>query len=298
MKSKSKVIFDPVAHTYTAPDGSILSGVTPIVAWMYPHTYDGISEDVLQRAAEYGTMVHKACEAADNGIAAADDFVADYLRIKAEAGLTTKANEYLIDDGRVASSIDVVAEDEQGGTWLLDIKTTSTLHRDMVRLQLSIYAAIAELQGIHATNIAAMWLPKPQYGKPALVPFSIIPAEVCASIIDAYLRKDEQAREVLRGELVETLPAEVLDAEAALCTIIRQQNEMAEQRKHIEAGLLELMHKYNVKKWETDHVVITRVLPSTRRTFDSKALKADQPVLYAMYEKETQTKESIKITLR
>ena len=294
----SKVTFDPIAHTYTTEDGRQLSGVTPIVAWIYPRTYDGISDEVLAKAAEYGTMVHRACEAADNGIVASDQFVQDYLNVKNAHGLSTLANELIIDNDKVASAIDVVAVDSFGDKWLLDIKTTSQLHNENVRLQLSIYAAIAAGMGIETSHIAALWLPKPQYGKPALVEYTRIPADICNRIIDAYLAQDNAAREELLPLLQETLPAEVIDAQRALVQIIKSQRMMEEQKKDIESRLLALMQEYNVKKWESDIMVITRVLPTTRTTIDTKALKANYPEIVKGYEKETTTKESIKITLR
>jgi len=296
--TKSKVTFDPIAHTYTTEDGRQLSGVTPIVSWMYPRTYDGISDEVLAKAAEYGTMVHRACEAADNGIIASDQFVQDYLNVKNAHGLSTLANELIIDNDKVASAIDVVAVDSFGDKWLLDIKTTSQLHNENVRLQLSIYAAIAAGMGIETSHIAALWLPRPQYGKPALVEYTRIPADICNRIIDAYLAQDNATREELLPLLQETLPAEVIDAQRALVQIIKSQKMMEEQKKDIESRLLALMQEYNVKKWESDALVITRVLPSTRTTIDTKALKADHPELVKEYEKTTTTKESIKITLR
>ena len=294
----SKVTFDPIAHTYTTEDGRTLSGVTPIVAWMYPRTYDGISDEVLAKAAEYGTMVHRACEAADNGIVASDQFVQDYLNVKNAHGLSTLANELIIDNDKVASAIDVVAVDSFGDKWLMDIKTTSQLHNENVRLQLSIYAAIAAGMGIETSHIAALWLPRPQYGKPALVEYTRIPADICNRIIDAYLAQDNAARDELLPLLQETLPAEVIDAQRALVQIIKSQKMMEEQKKDIESRLLALMQEYNVKKWESDALVITRVLPSTRTTIDTKALKADHPELVKEYEKTTTTKESLKITLR
>ena len=295
---KSDIIFNEEAHTYTAPDGRQLSGVTPIVAWYYPTTYEGISDEVLQAAADYGTKVHKACEAADAGIIGTDRYVQDYIDLKAQAGLTTIANEYLIDDGSVASKIDLIAKGPDCRTWLLDIKTTSQVHRENVRLQLSIYAAIGEAFGINADALGVVWLPKPQYGAPAIIPVSIIPADVCRRAITAYLNNDTEARAQILEELEEPLPAEVLDAEAALCNIIAQQKEMEEQRKRLEAGLLQLMQTHNVKKYETKKVVITRILSSTRKSVDTKRLQEDYPVLVEMYMKETKTKESIKITVR
>ena len=295
---QSKVIFDEAKHTYTAPDGRKLSGVTPIISWMYPTTYAGISDEVLRAAAEYGTMVHKACEAADNGIVASDDFVSQYLELKKDNNLYTIANEYLVDDGRIASSIDVVAEGKDG-IWLLDIKTTSSLHHENVRLQLSIYAYLAERFDIDAKRLAAVWIPRPQYGSPKLVEVSRIPSDICEEIITAYLDKDEEARErLLKAITTDTMPVEIRNAEVSVCHIIRNLKELEEQKKEIEARLLALMQEYNIKKYESENLVLTRVLPSKRVSIDTTRLKAEYPEIAKQLEKETTTKESIKITLR
>lgn len=295
---KSKVLFNAEEHTYTTADGRNLGGVTPIVAWMYPNTYASITREVLAKAANYGTMVHRACEAADNGIVAADDFVQSYVNIKKEAGLTTSANELIIDNDKVASAIDVVATDEDGKTWLLDIKTTSSLHYENVRLQLSIYAAMYEGMGGEVDRLAAIWLPKEQYGTPKLVPVNRIPADTCNAIIDAFLANDEDKREELLAAVADNVPAEVRDAEGALIQIITKQKQMEAQRKEIEDRLLELMQAHDVKKYESDRIAITRVLSSTRTSIDSKKLKAEYPEIAAACEKTTTTKESIKITIK
>ena len=62
---ESRVVFDNEHHTYTL-DGRELSGVTPIVKWLFPDTYKGIPQSVLDRAAEYGTLIHSKCELADS----------------------------------------------------------------------------------------------------------------------------------------------------------------------------------------------------------------------------------------
>ena len=58
------------------------------------------------------------------------------------------------------------------------------------------------------------------------------------------------------------------------------------------------MEKYGVKKFETDEVTFTYVAPTTRNTIDSKALKAEQPDIAALYTKTSNVKASVKITVK
>ena len=113
MKNKdlvtSGVRFDERTHTYDF-NGKPLRGVTPIVEWVFPRTYEGIPEHVLHRAAEYGSAVHKACELFDDcGVTMADyaDEVARYDALCKENGLKPIVSEYLVSDEQdIASSID------------------------------------------------------------------------------------------------------------------------------------------------------------------------------------------------
>ena len=71
---ESPVVFNPEHHTYDL-NGHQLSGVTPIIAWLFPDTYKGIPQSVLDNAANYGKMIHSKCELFDSlGIIPTDDF--------------------------------------------------------------------------------------------------------------------------------------------------------------------------------------------------------------------------------
>ena len=52
--NKSQVVFSELDHTYTL-DGKSLSGVTSILnRQLFADKYSGISDEVLNKAAEYG----------------------------------------------------------------------------------------------------------------------------------------------------------------------------------------------------------------------------------------------------
>ena len=70
--------------------------------------------------------------------------------------------------------------------------------------------------------------------------------------------------------------------------IEKKQEEMYEQIKV-------QMEQRGIKKFENDFISITYVEPTTRDTFDSKGLKADNPELYAQYLKEIEVKSSVRI---
>lgn len=167
--SLSSVVFNEVDHTYIY-NGSFLSGVTSLLhRTLFADKYRGISADVLAKAAAYGHNIHEQIELVDTlGVESQTPAVLAYLQMKADLNLTTLANEYLVSDEQyIASSIDIVFDD----LTLADIKTTSRLDMEYLSWQLSMYAYLFELQnpGLKVPRLLAIWLPKPQYGKPMIV---------------------------------------------------------------------------------------------------------------------------------
>lgn len=316
------VLFDEAAHTYTdSADGKVLGGVTPIVAWMFPQTYGGVPQAVLARAAERGHKVHEACQVADDFGILPDDAPSearDYLRLCKEHGMESIANEYLVWDGRdIASSIDVVARTggcADGEVVLLDIKTTSEVHHDNVRLQLSIYAFLFEMMNpaLKVRGLYVAWLPKPQYGQPALIETAPrVPSEDCREIIRAYLAGEDSApyRERLFPEAAAPpaapppagdapLPAEVRDAEAEIIRLETALRSMKEKKEKLQAGLLELMRENGVKRYETPQMVITYVAPSERERFDTKRLSFEHPDIYKEYLASSPVGDGVRIKIK
>ena len=110
LKVNKKVFFSDIVHCYLNDKGEELIGVTSL---MKKHglgaDYSGIPQDVLERAAERGSRVHRLLEDYDNGKAVED---CPILQSYKSLGLQVAASEYLISDNRtVASSIDKVLED-------------------------------------------------------------------------------------------------------------------------------------------------------------------------------------------
>ena len=307
---ESKVVFNKETHEYLL-NGKKLKGVTPIVAWVYPDTYKNIPESVLMKAAEYGSMVHSKCELADRvGIADCEP-VRDYLRIKEELGLVTVENEYLVSDNEnIASSIDVVLKDlnsEEGNTMdLADIKTTSSLHFECVRLQLSIYAYLFEKDnpGMKAGKLYAFWLPKPQYGKSRYYELKRISSGLIEKILEAYINGESNMlfAEMIESEVGENKASEKKEGELMsdeeveeLIRIKKAIADLKEKEAGINRDLMERLKASGEKKWGNDLVTVTLKAAGTRVTVDSKALKENYPEVYSECSKVSETAESIMV---
>lgn len=63
----SRLTFDPVEHRYFL-DGEEVPGVTSVLADVGITNYRFVNQEVLQRAARFGTAVHRATELWDKGV--------------------------------------------------------------------------------------------------------------------------------------------------------------------------------------------------------------------------------------
>ena len=111
--TQSTVVFNEVDHTYKYL-GRFLSGVTSLLhRTLFADKYNGIDPAVLAKAAAYGHNIHEQIELVDTlGVESRTPAVQSYLQMKADLGLTTLANEYLVSDEEyIASSIDIIFDD-------------------------------------------------------------------------------------------------------------------------------------------------------------------------------------------
>lgn len=74
--------------------------------------------------------------------------------------------------------------------------------------------------------------------------------------------------------------------------------ELEKQYKDAKQKLHDAMEEYDIKKFETDVVTITRILPGERKSFDSTRFKKDHPDLADEYQKVSKTKGSVRIKVK
>lgn len=292
MLNKSQVIFNEIDHTYFL-DGLQLSGVTSLLhRQLFRDKYNGIDSEILKKAAEYGSRIHQLIELHDSlGVENDNDTIKFYEDTKQRNGLKTLVNEYLVSDNRhIASSIDIVFDDFS----LCDIKTTSSLDREYVSWQLSVYAYLFEMQNpeLKCNRLYALWLPKLRYGKPALVEVERKPNEWIEALIEADRKGEQYALPAAATTEALIVSPDVVDE---IIAIDMQAKELADRRKQLQQGLLELMKVNNVKSFKTDGLQLIYKAPSTRISVDTKRLQERYPDIYTECLVEAQVKESLTI---
>lgn len=291
---ESGVIFNQEKHTYIL-NGKTLSGVTSLLnRQIFKDKYITVSDEILYRAAQRGSLIHETIELVDSlGIISKLDEVNAYLQLKKQHGLKTFCNEYLVSDNDyVASSIDIIFDDCS----LADIKTTSKLDKEYVRWQLSIYAYLFELQNPRkkAGRLYAIWLPKPQYGSPALIEVERIPSEV----VRALIATDKAGGQFILPSIAEesslTIAEEVVHE---VISISKQMRAFKQRYEELQTGLLNIMKEHNVKSFKSGDLTLIYKEPSVRKSIDTKLLESKYPDIFNELIKESPIKESLTIKI-
>lgn len=147
------VNFDEASHKYTGDitGREYISTTTLMKKFGISADYQNIPANVLQQAAVRGTNTHKAFEnyiksngtilAPVNGYGFTEVTQLDTLIKYNKINLTISESEKRIYDNHylVAGTIDWIYYDDLGNKIIADFKTTSSIHREAVSWQLSIY---------------------------------------------------------------------------------------------------------------------------------------------------------------
>jgi hypothetical protein len=168
------ITFYPDTHQYVV-DGVIVPSVSTILgATLFKKKYEGIPEEILNNARQFGTNVHKAIETGlDDDLTDAEYVVyLRYLKLIKERNLAPVKHEVIVHYGYdFAGTLDMLA---LWGEWesLGDIKTTSKLDIEYLSWQLSMY----ELAYCHLFDapqfekLFAIWLSKKNPAKLVEIP--------------------------------------------------------------------------------------------------------------------------------
>jgi len=298
MKTKkliySNVSFDPVEHIYTLPDGRQLFGITGLLnRQLYGgKKYDGVPNAILEAAAERGSKIHQevemfyaiGSEPFSKEAGAVVDKLKDRKIVEAE---------YLVsDEENFATAIDLIDSDFN----LYDIKTTAVLDENYTSWQLSICAYLFEIQNnfpakdlfaIHVRGEEVNIVPLPKHSKKEVEELL-----ACDLLEENYFQK-------LAEPVIKDLPLVQLNY---IENIIEKIENEAKTYKEMREEMLEVIYKKmeekDLKKIETNNMILTRVLPSESVTIDTKKLKEELPEIAEKYEKIIKKKGYVKITLK
>lgn len=293
-----RVTFIEESHQYFIGKKE-LKGVTgTLIKKAFPDTYKNIPESVLMKAAERGGLIHNTfetfCSIFDADLKQYPNPTEELLALHSMLvayDLHYVASEYLVTDGEnFASAIDGIFADNEGNIYLVDYKTTATLHYDNVSLQLSIYAKWFEEQNpdLKVKEIVCIWF---KNGQSKFQPLPRVADWQIDDLIAAYLADDaEYQYKVEVPEQFSALEQEYRLITARMDALKIKQDDLKEQ-------MMKMMEANKQKSIKTNIGSYSYVESTTKRTLDMKLFKEKYPNAYEKLTKVSISKPSIRIKL-
>ena len=308
----TRVEFFPLTHTYLLDGEKYLIGVTELMKNQnLSANYSFIDQEVLDHAADLGTQAHEAIESYCNGEATQDTPLIKSFR---KLGLDIIATEYLVTDYEVvASSIDLVAKVDDNTVDLIDMKRTSTVHKDALAAQLGIYKVLFEAINPDIKVRNCYCLPIKKGNKDdilkdtcnKLVEITPMSADKVKAVIEA-----ERDGNLFRDDSTDPTTTEVAnvvegflsvgfgDAIKLIADLQAQVKEVEESIASAKETIYQEMLAKGVDKLEIDGITLTVKKPYTTNKFDSTAFKKDHADLAEQYTKESEVKGSLIIKIK
>ena len=296
----SGVVFNENDHTYFLGDKQLKGITSTLVHRVFPHDYDGVSQEKLDARAEYGHKVHDMIEfCVTNGL---DSEMAEWQmfnQIADEHGLSIIRCEYIVTDfEHYASPIDLVMQDADGRIVLVDLKTNYSPPVAKATVQLSWYKRQFERMNpeLKVHECAVLWVRDDVKRGHLSGYYPITPW--ADEALDLLIDSDQKDLPFDIAQTYGDLPAKVYNVQQYLANLEAEVKAKTEELKQIKDGLCKIMLEKGIKKFTTNVLQMSTVTPKPRETFDSKAFAADHPDLYKQYMKTGEVKPSVRITYK
>ena len=177
------------SHQYLV-DGVLVPSVSELIRFKFVDMYQNVPDKILKKKADYGTKVHDYIERFVKGEFTLEELnkkkIDPNIKIAVEQfeicrkmwAFHVKDMEQIVTyKGKYCGKYDILTIDD----YIVDLKTTSELHEEWLRWQLSLYALALDIKkDFHF----CIWLPKGKMGK--VIQIKSIPEEELLRALDDY----------------------------------------------------------------------------------------------------------------
>lgn len=298
----NRVFFEPVSHSYTLDDGTLLMGVTELMAKHgLSADYAGIKKEVLENAAKEGTALHHEIQDYENGLAILNSpFIEDYKKL----GLKFIESEYPVSDFEmIASAIDGVYEgSKKNSVILIDYKFTQKLHTRALQFQLGIYRYLFLQQNPKLTVEACycLWGDKKTRKIKSLIPIEPVSEAEVLALLDAerngLLYEDnyvEPTLDLVLGENAITYAANI----GKVARLKAEIKAIEDGLKTFDDAIIQYMEEHGITSMDTPDGKLTKRAGSVQERADSEKLKTKFPHIWDSVKKTVSTKASLTFKL-
>ena len=304
----TRVVFYPLTHSYILDGEKMLIGCTELMRKQnLSPNYTMVDQEVLDHAADLGTQAHKAIEAYCDGLPIPET---PLIKSFKKLGLDIIATEYLVSDFEtVASSIDLVAKVDENTVDLIDMKRTSSVHKDALASQLGFYKVFFEAINPDIKVRKCYCLPIKKGNKDDIL------KDTCGKLVEIEPMSKDTVDAILLCEKEGSIwtpdanPAEhevanvvevflsigLGESVALLANLQAQVKEVEDSIALAKESIYNEMLSKGIDNIEVDGVSITLKRPYETTRVDSKALQTDFPDVYERVAKTSSVKGNITI---
>jgi len=290
--------FDAENHLYFNEQGFIVPSVTEIISAVYGTGLENAPAELVARAAAKGTAIHKELEqfiktGKKSFVKAPEtaNFVeyAQKHSLNLKEAVTEKILHAKTPHGEVCGTADlIIAED------LNDYKTSKTATNAQIRkwqMQLSFYKYMAEQMGHPIKTLKVLHLTESGCDE---ITLEYLGDAFVLETMRMYAA-GEKADQTAPQTQLQTVPQNELDyVEYALKQIDAFEKQLEPLRAKIKAE----MEQRGILSVTIGDVNISYVAAHKSKKFDSTKFKAEHAKMFALYQKESEVKSAIRITVK
>lgn len=253
--------------------------------------YSMVNETVLNIKAERGRIIHKELEEYINHkqIGFTQE-LESFVNLCKDKNILPSKSEFMVWNDEIAGTVDVAGLVD-GCTFIGDFKTTSSLHREAVAWQLSLYAYL-----MHETfdkYLCFHFLPDGECKIVELKPIAIGKIEEllrCERNCELYHEK-ELKLDISQCERMVAVQNELKDLKA-------RKEFLEMQEESFKNFLIKKMDETGVKQIDNKYFRITYIDPIVRETIDCKRLKKEMPDVAKNFINQSVSKPTVRISLK
>lgn len=288
------ITFDEKNHIYQDEKGFIIPSVTEVLGEVYGTGLENAPAELVQRAAEKGSKIHKEIELFINGQEAEQRPMPETINFMKYANENLRLDIYAKTEqivycctpyGTICGTADLFCNG-----WLYDFKTSKTATRvqiDKWQKQLSFYYYMLKSAGKSVLGMKVLHLTENACDE---IELEYLGDDFILETMKLY-KEGKKAETPTTTELRTVSQKELAIFKDILCRIKTLENSIEPIKEAIKAE----MEQRNILALDFGDVSISYIAPSKRKSFDSVRFKAEHSDLYAAYQKESTVKSSIRI---
>ena len=292
-----QIKFNELEHKYcliyeNGNETELVSVTTLLKKHNISSDYSFVKEEVVAAKAERGKVVHKELEnyIKENKIGFTSE-LEKFIELCSRENIKPLKSEFIVFNDEIAGTVDLEGVIDGKETFLGDFKTTSSLNKEAVSWQLSLYQY---LTGKKFDKLICFHFPDPLTLK--VIEVSPIPKEEIEKLLECERNLVLYEKKTMELDFIDT--EKILTVQRALKSLEARKKELEAEETEIKEALICKMGENGIKSIDNNLFKITYIDTYSKESIDTTRLKKEKPEIAAEYIKVSTVKPSVRITLK